>query len=40
MKKCCNVRNKYKKIKDPKISYILKKTLDLSIVYNSKYGHE
>ena len=35
----CNVCNKYIKFKNPKISYIFKKTLDLCIVY-SKCGHE
>ena len=30
MKICCNVCNKYKKYKNPKISNNLKKTLDLS----------
>ena len=42
MKICCNVFNvcnKYRKFKNPKISYAFKKTLDLSIVY-SKCGHE
>ena len=35
----CNVCNKYRKSKKPKISYILKKVSSLSIVYN-KCGHE
>ena len=35
----CNVWNKYKTLKSAKISYILKKTLDLSIIY-SKCGHK
>ena len=39
MKIYCNVCNKYRKFKNPKTSYILKKTLDLSIVY-SKRGNE
>ena len=39
MKICCNVCNKYRKSKNPKISYIFKKTLGISIVY-SKCGHE
>ena len=42
MKICCNVCNvcnKYRKFKNPKTSYVFKKTLDLSIVY-SKCGHE
>ena len=30
----CNVCNKYKKFKNPKMSYIFKKTLSLSIVYS------
>ena len=33
------LNNKYRKSKKTKISYILKKTLSLSIVY-SKRGHE
>ena len=39
MKIYSNVCNKYWMFKNPKISYIFKKTLDLSIVY-SKCGHE
>ena len=39
MKIYCSVCNKYRKCKDPKVSYIFKRTLDLSIVY-SKCGHE
>ena len=39
MKIYCNFCNKYRKFKNPKISYFLKKSLDLSIVY-SKCGHE
>ena len=35
----CNVCNKYRKSKETKISYILKKTLILSIVC-IKCGHE
>ena len=35
----CNVCNKYRKFKKTKITYIFKKTLNLSIVY-SKYGYE
>ena len=35
----CNVCNKYRKSKNPKISYIFKKTLSLCIVY-SKCGNE
>ena len=35
----CNVCNKYRKLKKTKISFILKKTLSLSIV-DSKCGHE
>ena len=34
MKIYCNVCNKYKKFKNPKMSYIFKKTLSLSIVYS------
>ena len=33
------VCNKYRKFKNPKITYIFKKPLDLSIYY-SKCGHE
>ena len=39
MKIYCNVCNKYGKFKDPEISYIFKRTLDLCIIYN-KCGHE
>ena len=35
----CNACNKYWKSKKTKISYILKKTLSYSIVYN-KRGHQ
>ena len=35
----CNVRNKYRKSKKTKKSYILTKALSRSIVYN-KYGYE
>ena len=35
----CNVCNKYWKSKNPKISYILKKALGISIFY-SKSGHK
>ena len=35
----CNVCNKYRKSKETKISYILKKTLNLLIFY-SKCSHE
>ena len=38
MKIYCSVCNKYRKSKNPKISHIFEKTLDLSIVY-SKCGH-
>ena len=38
MKIYCNVCNKYRKFKSPKI-YVFKKTLDLFIVY-IKCGHE
>ena len=38
MKMYCNVCNKYRKFKNPKIWYIFKETLDPSIVY-SKCGH-
>ena len=34
MKICCNVCNKYKKFKKPKVSYFFKETLDLCIVYS------
>ena len=37
MEMYCNICNKYRKFKNPKISYISKE--DLSIVY-SKCGHE
>ena len=39
MKIYCNICNKYRKFTNPKITYIKKKTLDLSIVY-SKCGHK
>ena len=39
MKVYCNVCDKYRKFKNPKISYIFKKTLSLFIVY-SKCCHE
>ena len=39
MEICCNVCNKYRKLKNPNISYIFKKELRFSIVY-SKCGHE
>ena len=39
MKIYCNVCNKYRKFENPKISYIFKKTVSLSIVY-SKCGYE
>ena len=39
MKILCNVCNKYRKSKRPKVSHIFKKPLDLPIVY-SKCGHE
>ena len=39
MKICCNFGDKYRKIKNPKISYNFLKTLSLSIV-RSKCGHE
>ena len=39
MKIYCNVYNKYRKFKNPKISCIFKKSLTLSIVYNM-CGHE
>ena len=39
MKVYCNVCDKYRKFKNPKMSYIFKKTLSLFIVY-SKCGHE
>ena len=39
MKTYCNVCNKYRKFKNPRISYVFQKTLDLSIVY-SKCGLE
>ena len=35
MKIYCNVSNKYRKLKKPELSYIKRKTLDLSIVYGS-----
>ena len=38
MKIYCNVCNKYRKSRNSNILYILKKTLDLSIVY-SKCDH-
>ena len=37
MKIYCNFCNKYRKLKNSKISYIFKETLDLSIVYNQVY---
>ena len=39
MKMYCNVCNEYRKFKNLEISYIFKKTLDLSIIY-FKCGHE
>ena len=39
MKIYCNVCNKHRKLKNPKISYIQKKALDLRIVYG-KCGNE
>ena len=39
MEICCNVCNKYRKLKNRNISYIFKKELRFSIVY-SKCGHE
>ena len=39
MKIYCNVCNKYRKLKKPKISYVFKKILDLSVLY-SRSGHE
>ena len=39
MEICCNVCNKYRKLKNPNISCIFKKELRFSIVY-SKCGHE
>ena len=39
MKTSCNVCNKCRKFKNSKVSFIFKKTLDLSIVY-SKCIHE
>ena len=39
MKIYCNVCNKYRKFKNPKILYIFEKTFGLSTVY-SKCGHE
>ena len=36
MKIYCNACNKYRKFKNPKILYIFKKTLDISIVYSKK----
>ena len=39
MKIYCNVSNKYRKSKNPKISHIYKKALGLCIVYN-KCGHK
>ena len=35
MKIYCNVSNKYRKLKKPELSYLKRKTLDLSIVYGS-----
>ena len=39
MKIYCNICNRYRKPKNPKLPYIFQKTVDLSIVY-SKCGHE
>ena len=39
MKIICNVSNKYRKSKNPKIPYTFKKTLNFSINH-SKCGHE